>query len=148
MPNKENHGLSNTVEYKAWKRMKNRCYNKNDNRYHDWGGRGIRVCDRWINSFTNFLSDVGLRPSDKHSLDRIDNNGNYEPNNCKWSTGSEQSRNRRNSTSSTGCPGVFNMPNNRYRSRITIRNKQINLGCFDTLFEAACSRKSAEVNYV
>jgi hypothetical protein len=74
-----------TPEYKAWSGMKNRCYNKNCVQYKDWGGRGVKVCERWIHSFELFLLDRGERPSKYHSLDRFPNNhGNYEPTNCRW----------------------------------------------------------------
>lgn len=81
-------------EYTSWCNMKNRCYDVNNKQYCDYGGRGISVCDRWLNSFENFLSDMGL--SNGLTLDRIDVNGNYEPTNCKWSTSTEQARNKRN----------------------------------------------------
>ena len=74
--------------------MKNRCYNSNDIHYDLWGGRGIRVCDKWRESFENFLSDMGFRPIGM-SLDRKNNEGNYEPNNCKWASREEQINNRR-----------------------------------------------------
>jgi hypothetical protein len=82
-------------EYAAWQQMKNRCLNPNDKRFADYGGRGITVCDRWVNTYENFLADMGRRPSSRHSLDRVDVNGNYEPSNCRWATNREQSRNRR-----------------------------------------------------
>jgi len=85
-----------TPEYSAWQRMRNRCLNKKSKRYKDYGERGIKICDRWLESFENFLEDMGRRPTKDHSLDRIDNNSNYGPNNCKWSTRTEQNRNRRN----------------------------------------------------
>ena len=88
------HGKSNTVEYLTWKRMRQRCYNPNTPRFKDWGGRGIKVCDRWLNSFENFLQDMGERPKGT-SLDRINNDGNYEPNNCRWATSKEQRNNQR-----------------------------------------------------
>lgn len=83
-----------TPEYNAWTRMKDRCYNPNAERYNRYGGRGIKVCNRWLHSFENFLTDVGFRPSRKHSLDRSEVNGNYEPGNVRWATAKEQSRNK------------------------------------------------------
>jgi hypothetical protein len=88
------HGLTKTPEYRTWHNMKQRCYNPNSKRYSDWGGRGIKVCDEWINSFETFLKDMGKRP-DGCSIDRIDNDGNYESSNCRWITSKEQSYNRR-----------------------------------------------------
>ena len=85
-----------TAEYQAWVSMKRRCYSPKYNSFHRYGGRGISVCERWRhgqNGFTGFecfLKDVGKRPSSKHSLDRIDGDGNYEPGNCRWATGREQ----------------------------------------------------------
>lgn len=95
------HGLSNnknnkyTSEYAIWLGMKARCYNEKNNRYIDWGGRGIIICDSWLNSFENFYFDMGKKPSKNHSIDRIDFNGNYEPSNCRWATQQEQNRNTR-----------------------------------------------------
>lgn len=80
--------------YNIWQQMKQRCYNPNAGYYHRYGGRGIRVCERWLSSFVNFSADIGPRPSPKHSLDRINNNGNYEPGNVRWATQKEQCANR------------------------------------------------------
>lgn len=89
--------LNASPEYISWVQMIQRCYNKKHPSYHNYGGRGIRVCRRWRFSFENYLADVGKRPSPKHSADRYPNNatGNYEPGNFRWATRREQSRNLR-----------------------------------------------------
>jgi hypothetical protein len=81
--------------YGIWSAMKDRCSNHKNKGYAAYGGRGIRVCDRWCASFEDFIADMGSRPSRRHSIDRINVNGNYEPGNCKWSTRKEQDLNRR-----------------------------------------------------
>lgn len=88
------HGLTNTPEYAAWLAMRARCYRPTTENYARYGGRGITVCDRWLSSFEIFLFDMGRRPTPHHSLDRIDNDGNYGPNNCRWATHDEQQQNR------------------------------------------------------
>jgi len=90
------HGLSYTSEYQAWIRIKFRCYNEKYSGYMEYGGRGIRVCDRWLNSFENFYADMGKKPTSNHSIDRINVDGNYEPSNCRWATRKEQQRNKTN----------------------------------------------------
>lgn len=76
--------------------MKDRCLNPNDSQYADYGGRGIIICKRWQDNYENFLTDMGARPSHAYSIDRYPNNdGNYEPGNCRWATSTEQNRNRR-----------------------------------------------------
>lgn len=93
------HGMSRTPEHNAWCQMIGRCENPRIKDFCNYGGRGIVVCKRWrgLDGFRNFFDDMGLRPSPIHSVDRIDVNGNYEPDNCKWSTKTDQGLNKRNS---------------------------------------------------
>ncbi len=90
------HGESRSKEYRIWSAMRRRCNEASEPCYEHYGGRGIAVCEEWDNSFEKFLSDMGKKPSDRHTLERIDNNRNYEPANCKWATWDEQGQNKRN----------------------------------------------------
>lgn len=83
-------------EYRVWRNMRDRCLNPNDTAYPEYGGRGIRICERW-SSFQAFLADMGPRPSLRHSIEREDVHGNYEPGNCRWAIQKEQMRNTRRS---------------------------------------------------
>ena len=91
---RKEHGMADTPVYRVWQAMKNRCYNPKQRAYPYYGGRGISVCGRWRESFSSFLSDMGMPPTGM-SLDRIDNDGNYEPGNCRWATTLQQRHNRR-----------------------------------------------------
>src|SRR5438132_13938080 len=94
------HGMRSSAEYAAWGSMKSRCSNPNHQQWDRYGGRGITVCVAWV-SFAAFYRDVGPRPSARHSLDRINNDGNYEPGNVRWTTADVQRRNQRRKTM---CP--------------------------------------------
>ena len=95
MSGKPTHGLSGLPEYRAWQTMRLRCTEPSNAAYPNYGGRGIKVCDRWLNSVQAFVDDMGRKPSPAHELDRRDNNGNYEPGNCRWVLRKVNDRNRR-----------------------------------------------------
>lgn len=95
------HNLHSIPEYSVWKTMRQRCLNCTNADYPQWGGRGITVCPEW-DSFETFIQDMGRRPSPKHSIDRINNDGNYDPTNCRWATIIEQNNNRRERKAKNG----------------------------------------------
>jgi len=98
------HKMTGTSEYKSWDAMKRRCLYPKCTGYSDYGGRGIKISNSWRNSFENFFADMGLKPSPAHSLDRIDNNGDYQADNCRWATREQQDNNKRNNRLITiGC---------------------------------------------
>ena len=101
------HGASEDNRYQTWKNMISRCTHKDNERYIDYGGRGISVCERWLRSPNNFYDDMGVKPSSYHTLERVNNNDGYCKENCVWETREKQSRNRRiRYDNSTGVTGV------------------------------------------
>ena len=134
------HGLSNTRLNRIWSSIKDRTLNSKQKQYNDYGGRGITICDEWKNdfmSFYNWAMENGY--SDELSIDRIDNEGSYYPENCRWTTSIIQNRNQRiRKDNKTGYKGVsFNKDNNSFRVIISVNKKTIRLGEFKTAVEGA-----------
>lgn len=145
----KSHGLSKIPEYRNWKAMIRRCENKNIKEFAHYGGRGIKVCERWRKSFEEFLSDMGERPSPKHTIDRKDVNKDYSPDNCRWATKSMQAINRRvfknNSSGITGV--VLDKKTNHWTASIQVNKQSIYLGYFSKKEDAINTRKEAEIKY-
>lgn len=139
--------LSYTREYRAWQNIKDRCYNTLNKDYRHYGGRGIGVFDGWLHDFKAFYNYVGERPTAKHSIDRIDNDGDYKPGNVKWSTRREQTNNRR-VINSQGFPGIrireYTTGAIRWIARIYIEGNDTYIGMYKSLDEAIGARLSAE----
>lgn len=146
------HGHNKTTgtstEYNSWHQMKQRCLNPNDKRYEDYGGRGITICERWMD-FNNFLADMGEKPDKSYSIDRIDNEKGYYPGNCKWASREEQQRNNRvQKNNSFGVRGVsYDNSRGKYLAQMYCERKRVLMERFDTLDEAIEARKQAELKY-
>jgi len=143
---KRREGQTEHPLYNTYGGMKKRCLSETDKDYPNYGGRGIKICDRWLGTdgFFNFIEDMGERPNGC-TLDRKDNFGNYSPENCRWADLNTQNINKRNVLHQ----GVIYYPKlDKYRSRITVAGEHYELGMFKDLDEAIASRKAAERKYL
>lgn len=139
------HGQSKSREYRSWEQMKQRCLNKNNHAYYRYGGRGIKVCNRWLNNFTNFLEDMGRRPK-ATSIDRINPNGNYEPLNCRWATANEQGATRRNNNPYVGL--YYEQKKHSWKATLTYNGEKVLNKRFKKFEDALAARKEAEKMYI
>lgn len=136
-----------TPEYRVYLHMKARCYNPTDGSYKNYGARGIRVCDKWLGTYgyDYFLADMGRRPTSKYSIDRIDNDGNYEPSNCQWATMNHQAVNRRNNNI---VPGVkYAKHCNSWHAFLYIDKEIVHSKFFKSYDLAVESRHEAEIKF-
>jgi hypothetical protein len=143
------HGKWKTPEYDIWKQMKQRCFNPNSQSYRNYGARGITVCERWRSSFQAFYDDMGPRPSSDYSIERINNDGNYEPSNCKWGTRSEQNINHRTwKNAASGERNIYwNKQDGKWRVRVIRDYKEMHVGMFNNVADAIKARDEFLIRY-
>jgi hypothetical protein len=131
-------------EYKVWQGVIQRCTNNNRDRADRYVRRGITVCDRWLHSFSDFLEDMGPRPSDKHTIERVNNNKEYSPENCVWASRFVQVHNQEiRAVNTSGVSGV-SAAKGKWAAYVKIWYVKVSLGTFDTIEEAAAARQQAE----
>lgn len=141
------HGMCYTPEYRLWSAIKERTTSKNCKSYSNYGGRGIMMCDAWLNSFEAFYSDMGERPSVNHTIERKDNDKGYSPDNCVWASRTVQNINKRIQKNNTsGVRGVKQV-HSKWVAQIAVNRKRIWLGTFASFDEAVTARKQAEEKY-
>lgn len=131
----------------VWSAMRDRCNNPKAKHYKDYGMRGITVCDRWQLSFHDFIADMGLRPTNRHTLERRDNDLGYNPSNCVWATQSEQSKNKRAYKKASDLPAGVLVSGGKYAARIKVDGNRIFLGPFVTIADAVEAVSEARLKY-
>jgi hypothetical protein len=145
--NNTTHGCSYLPEHRIWREMRQRCTNPRSAAYPLYGGRGISICERW-SKFENFFADMGSRPNKNFSLDRENENGNYELGNCKWATKTAQAHHfRKFKNNSTGFTGTSLNKDGRYEAYIWVNSQKKHLGEFHSLQQAVEARKEAQQKY-
>lgn len=138
-----------SVELTTWRSMLSRCHTPEHRQYPYWGGRGIKVCDRWRCGENDkhpaicFIEDMGRRPSSDHTIERIDNNGDYSPENCKWATRKEQANNRRDRVNTIGVPGAQKC-RGKYKAQIRVNGRTLHIGVFETPEQASAAFRQAQ----
>lgn len=135
--------------YDRWLRIKQRCHNPKSPHYSRYGARGISMSEEWLKSYKAFEKYIGKPPSNKHSIDRIDNDGNYEPGNVRWSTSHEQAMNKTHQLSSSGHRGVsWHKATGMWGANIKRKGKQYHLGVYRDINDAIRARKKAESTWL
>lgn len=144
--NRMSHGMTRTRTWNAWNTMIRRCYDSKTERYKSYGGRGITVCDTWREDFNNFLNEMGEAPSDGHSIDRINPDGNYNVDNCRWANALTQARNKR--AQKREGNGVYKYKDReRWYALIRVNGKNEYLGYYDSIEKAIAARKEGEKRF-